>query len=533
MAARGGGPLTARADLDAFLDAASRFAGDAEDPTLGAFLAYLKAAESEEFGLEAGRVGETNSVKLMTVHASKGLEWPVVIVPGLSQLTTQKGGLAKGSVFPATPVTNSRWTENPRKLPYPLRGDSADLPALEGLEKDDLAAFDERCRERDLMEERRLAYVAVTRAHYLLIASGYRWGSAARPLDPSDFLLEIREVSGQVAYWAPDLAEDAVNPLLVEPASKQWPVAAEGERLAAIRAGAEMVMNAVNGVTPAPAPASPPYVAADPPAGSLPARSANGERATSATSTAGSAGSAGPLKEWEQERVRAWARDTELLLKERDQIRRRGGAVVELPAHLTVSSLVTLAADPAALARQIRRPLPHRPAPLARRGTAFHRWLEGRWGQQRLIDDFEMPGASDDLSDVDVQLAELQARFDESQWAAREPVDLEVPFETMIADRLVRGRMDAVFTEGDGHGGERYVVVDWKTGDRPRGRAATASAVQLAAYRLAWSHLAGVPLAEVGAAFHYVRANETVRPVDLLDAAGLVRLIESVPQAKV
>ncbi|MEU8266028.1 UvrD-helicase domain-containing protein [Sphaerisporangium sp. NPDC049002] len=517
VAARGGGPLTARADLDAFLDAASRFAGDAEDPTLGAFLAYLKAAESEEFGLEAGRVGETNSVKLMTVHASKGLEWPVVIVPGLSQLTTQKGALAKGSVFPATPVTNSRWTENPRKLPYVLRGDRADLPVLNGLEKDDLAEFDERCRERDLMEERRLAYVAVTRAHYLLIASGYRWGSAARPLDPSDFLREIREASGQVAYWAPEIEDDAVNPLLAEPPAEQWPVTPEGERYDAIRSGADMVMNAINGVTPLPSPGS-----FAPASATSPGTPSGSEDPASSVSSVGSASS---MKEWEQERVRAWARDTELLLKERDQSRRRGGAVVELPAHLTVSSLVTLADDPAALARQIRRPLPHKPAPLARRGTAFHRWLEGRWGQQRLIDDFELPGASDDLSGVDVQLAELQTRFEESPWAALEPVDLEVPFETMIADRLVRGRMDAVFADGDG-----YVVVDWKTGERPRGQAARASAVQLAAYRLAWSHLAGVPLSKVGAAFHYVRANETVRPVDLLDARGLVRLIESVPE---
>ncbi|WP_372500391.1 ATP-dependent helicase [Sphaerisporangium perillae] len=534
VAARGGGPLAARADLDAFLDAASRFAGDSEDPTLGAFLAYLKAAESEEFGLEAGRVGETNSVKLMTVHASKGLEWPVVIVPGLSQVTTQKGGLAKGSVFPATPATNSRWTENPRKLPYALRGDQADLPALEGLEKDQLAEFDERCRERDLMEERRLAYVAVTRAHYLLIASGYRWGSAAKPLDPSDFLLEIREASGQVAYWAPELDEGAANPLLAEPAAATWPLTPEGERYEAIQAGAEMVLNAITGTSlPSPGrPSSPePPASVEPGKPTVPAGSAESpESAGSPRPPAPNGAIAGepvretPLKDWERDRMRAWARDTELLLKERDQSRRRGGAVVELPAHLTVSSLVTLAADPAALARQIRRPLPHKPAPLARRGTAFHRWLEGRWGQQRLIDDFELPGASDALSEADVQLAELQARFEESRWAGLEPVDLEVPFETMIADRLVRGRMDAVFTDGDG-----YVVVDWKTGEPPRGGDAKAASVQLAAYRLAWAHLAGVPLTKVGAAFHYVRANRTVRPIDLLDANGLVRLIESIP----
>ncbi|GAA2651742.1 ATP-dependent helicase [Nonomuraea recticatena] len=490
VAARAGtaGAVAARADLDAFLDAASRFAGDSEDPTLGAFLAYLEAAESEEFGLEAGRVGESNSVKLMTVHASKGLEWPIVVVPGLSQLLS-RNGITKGSIFPATPVTNSRWTDNPRKLPYALRGDAADLPRLTGLTKDELADFDERCRERDLTEERRLAYVAVTRAHYHLIASGYRWGTASKPLDPSDFLLEIRDTCGTAAVWAAEPDEGATNPLLAEPAEARWPLTPGGVRQQGIEDGARLVEAALTG--------------------------------------AESAGEDEPLSESDEERLRAWERDTDLLLRERATGRGRSRTTVELPTKLTVSSLVTLATDPGALARRIRRPVPTQPAPLARRGTSFHKWLESRWGQQRLIDDFELPGAFDEPEEIDVRLAELQERFDESEWSGREPLDLEVPFETMIADRLVRGRMDAVFEREDGS----YEVVDWKTGRPPTGKAARGAAVQLAAYRLAWSHLAGVALERVGAAFHYVRYNQTVRPVDLLDEEGLVALIESIPRS--
>ncbi|NUS05706.1 MAG: ATP-dependent helicase [Nonomuraea sp.] len=492
VAARSGtvGAFAARADLDAFIDAASRFAGDAEDPTLGAFLAYLQAAESEEFGLEAGRVGESNSVKLMTVHASKGLEWPVVVVPGLSQLVSSKGTIATGSVFPATPVMNSRWTDNPRKLPYPLRGDAGDLPRLGGLAKDELAVFDEQCRERDLTEERRLAYVAVTRAHYHLIASGYRWGTATKPLEPSDFLLEIRDTADRVSFWAGDLEEGATNPLLAEPAEAVWPVTPEGLRYESVLDGARLVEDALAG-------------------------------------TLGEEDDDEPLRSFEEERLRAWERDTDLLLRERELHRRRPATTVELPAKLTVSSLVTLATDARELARRIRRPVPRRPAPLARRGTSFHKWLESRWEQQRLIDDFEL-NPLDELEEADVRLAELQERFEESEWADRRPVDLEVPFETMIADRLVRGRMDAVF-ELPGGG---YEVVDWKTGVPPKGKAARTASVQLAAYRLAWSHLAGVPLEKVGAAFHYVRANKTVRPVDLLDAEGLVALIEAVPASE-
>ncbi|HEY5017538.1 MAG TPA: ATP-dependent helicase, partial [Streptosporangiaceae bacterium] len=85
VAARPGGDLaSARADLDAFTDVAATFAGDQPEPTLGAFLAYLAAAQQEEFGLETGRVGESDTVKLLTVHAAKGLQWPAVFVPGLA-----------------------------------------------------------------------------------------------------------------------------------------------------------------------------------------------------------------------------------------------------------------------------------------------------------------------------------------------------------------------------------------------------------------------------------------------------------------
>ena len=40
--------------------------------------------------------------------------------------------------------------------------------------------------------------------------------------------------------------------------------------------------------------------------------------------------------------------------------------------------------------------MPRPPAPQARRGTAFHRWLEERFSQQRLIDPDDLLGAADD-----------------------------------------------------------------------------------------------------------------------------------------
>ena len=198
-------PAAARADLDAFADAAAQFAGDvaqdgAGEAVLSAFLAHLSAAEDEEHGLDTGAVSGADTVKLMTVHAAKGLEWPVVAVPGLARSTS--GGAA---VFPAKPSASTSWTANFRLLPFPLRGDRSDLPGLDGLEPDDVKAHLAAVVARDAREERRLAYVAVTRAEHLLLCSGYHWGEGATVVGPSVFLEQAREAclagAGEVALW--------------------------------------------------------------------------------------------------------------------------------------------------------------------------------------------------------------------------------------------------------------------------------------------------------------------------------------------
>ncbi|HLK02496.1 MAG TPA: PD-(D/E)XK nuclease family protein, partial [Streptosporangiaceae bacterium] len=205
---------------------------------------------------------------------------------------------------------------------------------------------------------------------------------------------------------------------------------------------------------------------------------------------------------------------------------------VVLPRWLSVSDLVNLARDPAGLAQHIRRPMPRRPVPQARRGTAFHRWLEERYGQQRLIDDDDLFGDPDlgfaDAGDAaHSDLAELRATFERGEWANRWPAAVEVPFETLIGGQLVRGRIDAVFHDQNAG---TYDVVDWKTGQPPRTQTERrAVTVQLAAYRLAWARLAGTSASNVTAAFYYVAHDTTVRPADVLDEAGLRSLVDSVP----
>jgi DNA helicase-2/ATP-dependent DNA helicase PcrA len=193
-----------------------------------------------------------------------------------------------------------------------------------------------------------------------------------------------------------------------------------------------------------------------------------------------------------------------------------------------VSQLVTLRRDAAELAAQLRRPMPMPPAPLARRGTAFHGWLAQRFGSAQLLDIDELPGSADADPAPDDDLLELQRAFLASEWADRDPVEIEVPFELELDGLLVRGRMDAVFREADGD----FVVVDWKTGRRPSGGDARAGAVQLAAYRLAWADLAGVDPGRVRACFFYLRESATVEPAGLLDRTGLVALLREVEKGR-
>lgn len=542
-----------RAHLDRFLDAAADFSVDSDQAAIGAFLAYLDAAEEEENGLAQAEVEvEADRVQILTVHGAKGLEWNAVAVPGLND-----------EIFPSA-ARNHDWTRSRQLLPFALRGDAGDLPQLDvvGAEhrrelsgrikatgKDPVDDLDSALKAVHLLEERRLGYVAFTRARTTLVLSGYAWDMSIRPRSPSAFLTDAANAPGVVTpakgmWFEPE--PGAVNPHEGSAESVAWPDDPLGNRRDAVAEGAALVRAALVRQDPSrprvadSGAAVLPEVARKSPAlGSQDALFPLGTPLSQHAPAPGSPDALFPLDTPLSQHAPApgsptvaqWRRDVETLLAERRAAQVGNVRDVELPPRLSVSQLVNLGEDPAEFARRLARPLPLRPAPLARRGTAFHLWLERRWQGERLLDVADLPGAADETAVVDTDLRVLQEAFAASVWADRTPHEVEVPFEMVIGGVAVRGRMDAVFEEPAGPGRERrWLVVDWKTGAVPHGEHARAAAVQLAAYRLAWQQMistdaAPVELAEVGAAFHYVASNTTVAPSNVLDAAGLRELI--------
>ena len=472
------GSQTGRRHLDRFLDEASKF--ERSGGSVSAFLDWLDVASDEEGGLKVGAPEvRTDVVQILTVHMAKGAEWDVVAVPGLSEGT-----------FPGVNKSDpDNWLKNEKHVPFALRGDAHELPnfSLEGITKNSEAskaikAFATQCVDQIKMrEEMRLAYVAVTRARTHLICTTSWWRDGANSVSPSQiFTLIASAASAHGGSLISDVSapdDDADNPTLENPLTAIWPRDYLGDRRAQFDAAIRLV----------------------------------------------NASDVHPLIDSQDPEVNSWIMDAHSLITE---VRNRASDVLEvpLPSRMSTSTMVALHENPQELALNIRRPMPRGQDQYSRRGTAFHLWVERQFTDAATLFGDEYLDYLDPLDD-DSKLEDLKAAWLKSTFANRTPARVEVPFETTIAGVLIRGRIDAIYADGDG-----FQVVDWKTGSKQLGKSAQ---VQLAMYRLAWAKLSGCDISKVSAAFHYVPSGITDSPSDLLDEAALIALISNVQtQAK-
>jgi DNA helicase II / ATP-dependent DNA helicase PcrA len=443
-----------RDNLDLFVKAVAEFQAVDGDVTLPALLAYLTAEDDQGNGLDVATPTEADSVKLLTVHRAKGLEWDSVFLVGVCETR-----------FPSN-RSRILWTSSPSILPAPLRGDADDLPQLAGWDKKALDTYRVDTRAHDAEEELRLGYVAFTRAAHQLAVTSFLWTPRATCFGPSAYQVVVRdqlEEWGETPErWLDKPQKGDPNPYDAVDPSRPWPPSGPG-REAALRIEAAC-------------------------------------RVHEADPDAPDAG----LDVVQAAQVAEWDDELDRLLAEA-RADRSTDVAVPLPSSLSATALARLRDDPETFARELARPMPRAPSSAARFGTRFHAWVEARFGQQDLFDYGDLPGRADAGIDDDSELKELIGRFEAGPFATRVPYAVEAPFALVLEGQVVRGRIDAVYEDES----DRFLIVDWKTN-----QAATADPLQLAIYRLAWADLHQLPVEQVRAAFYYVRTGEVVEPDD-------------------
>lgn len=473
-ARRGGGRIFLQ--LDRLVTVAQEYQSQwlSSETSLGAFLQWLDDAMEHDNGLEPGRVAvRRDAIQLLTVHGAKGLEWDVVAVPGLVN-----GGLPSVSFAEGKPK-ESGWLTGLKELPYELRGDGDRMPSFDTAAPATYEHLTELTEEfkyavgaYELVQERRVAYVAVTRARSHLFLSGSWWvGERVTPAEPSTFLQESARVVQQInpaRVILPEKVEET-NPQLSREVSTKWPEAdlLEPAEMGALRRGAQAVLAAEAAIPP---------------------------------------GQLGEL--------------LPQLLAQRAQSGQANLPQVDL-SSISASSAVSLVRDPAAYLHNLRRPVPARPFQGATRGTAFHEWVEQYFRTPALFDSDQFQFFDDDAPTPDID--ELIEVFNQSAWAQRKAVAIEVDVQTPVAGRILRCRIDAVFAGTKPNTAE---VVDWKTGRIPTGEDLVQKQLQLQLYRLAWARRAGLPIASVSAKFVYLGAEITEISLDKeLDESQIERLL--------
>jgi DNA helicase-2/ATP-dependent DNA helicase PcrA len=462
---------SAEASLEAFFDLITSYLATDPRAGLGSFLSWLDEAERRERLSAQSVTPEKGVVQIITIHGAKGLEWDVVAIPRMV-----------ANELPGDRTRAEHWVKFGR-LPYPFRGDREHLPDWNwraANNQHDLdesyTAFIEAVRTQYDDEQRRLIYVAVTRAKKQLLLSASWWSRQAKPRSPSIYLTEL-EAAGLLAEPLPEAPASDANPLDGNGELVQWPLNPLEGREQFVRLAAEEVRRA------------------DP------------------------------------HMVTPWDDDISLLLAEQERSRSRGTEVA-VPSRIPASRFKDYINDPTAVAKAIRRPMPERPYRATALGTIFHSWVEQRsdittLGDTLDLDFDELDAGADDYIAVDAdQLAKLKHTFERSEWGSRRPLEVEIEIHLPLGKVVVICKIDAVYSVPGAPG--RVEIVDWKTGKAPRDAAdLELKQTQLALYRLAYAQWSGIDVENIDAAFYFVADDMVIRPERLYSETELLERWES------
>ncbi|MDE2409206.1 MAG: ATP-dependent helicase, partial [Actinomycetales bacterium] len=387
------------AHLNAFAGIVAGYAQSNHRPHLGAFLKWLEVVDERERLEAPSAAPEPGVVQLLTIHASKGLEWDYVSV----------ANLAEGD-FPSEGKGTSGWLAK-GALPYPLRGDVNSLPnwdyrsvqAQPELKKS-VEAFKTQMREHLYREELRLVYVAVTRPKLGLLLTGSYWKPGVKKAKAaSSFLnraVELPQNEVEVFSRQPADADTAFppresdeNPLAQNEVTKQWPLEPLGEHHGArVSHSRDLVIAAIK----------------------------EGAAQT------------------EVDQI-------ELLLREREN-RIQARSLVPLPVRINASGFKDYLLNTEQAAERMLRPLPQKPYQATRAGTVFHSIMEQRNATlvRQLTQDPDLDIAdeserlwarelsSGDLAQHQATVEELQANFASSRWADKVAVEAETEIQLAV-----------------------------------------------------------------------------------------------------
>lgn len=478
--------------LDSFTAAAADYQESTINPSLRGFLSWLDAAERRERGLSLPAVPPNpNAVQVMTIHGAKGLEWDAVAVIDMEVgIFPSLRGMRNFSKPTISPVKQRGWWIKDGELPYPVRRDHAHLPdspiwdpelkakEIEELHGQDVGAYLEA-------EERRLAYVAMTRPrHSLLLVGSWLMGGSS-PRCPSQFFTEASEIASISVQVDGEPSEEQVAQAGMAEAAPTFP-RRPGERRKQMALSARMVE------------------------GEMRALDLSGdwrvdlERALASIDDTGMVRRAEFLAaEYFEQRERRTVDTAERA--ERDVREVASDAAWEFSAtqlfDFTETQDIWL---------DLRRPVPSERAASSGIGTAFHGWVETELRRVPAagVQSAEFPDAESETgaAQVDVhggdeeglslvlddresaRLRSLQTHFRDIPWLRHmQVVGIEIPFAVEMEQILLRGRIDAVFKHPEKN---EYWLIDWKTGTPVRPNSPSEQIgrylSQLAIYREAW-----------------------------------------------